>query len=290
MTPLSLSLTGDPDSAFSSVLDLFESKTLIFNEPKKIPGGATITLLPTAEQRSLTQDAAPVMEMVIAVGGTVGTVAVNMISNYLYDKLKARKDNVKLRINRRIIELDEGKISRIIEEEIKLTTMNSRGRESLARSMWEVIKWPILLLVIFAVIHQFFYNADKEDVKKKAAERAALAVPLSSDEASADATIVHWVRSADHDDSGEYSIYFTKGEVYCGGVSYALGPDYAPELASFQVKDPVEKDAEEEKNGGPPDMFTTKGWHDFKDIHSARAYLRDRCLLLNMAKRIRADQ
>jgi hypothetical protein len=168
--------------------------------------------------------------------------------------------------------------------------MKSRGKESLARSMWEVIKWPILLLVIFAVIHQFFYNADKEDAKKKEAERAALAVPLSSDEASADATIVHWVRSADHDDSGEYSIYFTKGEVYCGGVYYESGPDYAPELATFQVKDPVEQNVEKEKNGGPPDMFTTKGWHDFKDIHSARAYLRDRCLLLNMAEMIRASK
>jgi hypothetical protein len=119
MKQLSLSLTGDPARTFRSVFDLFEFETLTSNEPKKIPGGATITLLPMVEQRSLTLDAAPSMEMILTIGGTV---AVNMISSYLYDKLKAHKDNVKLRINRRVTELDEGKITRIIEEEIEFTT------------------------------------------------------------------------------------------------------------------------------------------------------------------------
>ena len=42
-----------------------------------------------------------------------------MVGAYLYDKLLARKDGIKLEINRRVTEVERGEITRVIEEEIR---------------------------------------------------------------------------------------------------------------------------------------------------------------------------
>jgi hypothetical protein len=118
MAQLRIELSGNFPSVMNSIFDLYGSRTLTYGEPKEILDGATITLLPKVEHRSgWTQDASPTVEFAL---GVVGTIAINLVSSFFYDKLKAGKGSVKLTINRRTTELDAGEIKRVIEEEIKL--------------------------------------------------------------------------------------------------------------------------------------------------------------------------
>lgn len=73
---------------------------------------------PMTEQRALTYDAGPVVQMVLSFSKDV---AAGVVGAYLYDKLLARKDGIKLEINRRVTEVARGEITRVIEEEIKTT-------------------------------------------------------------------------------------------------------------------------------------------------------------------------
>jgi hypothetical protein len=99
-------------------IHLYGSRTLTYGEPKEIVEGATITLPLKVEYRSgSTLEAAPTVEFIL---GVVGPIAINLASNFIYDKLKAGKGLTKLTINRRTTELDAGEIRRVIEEEIKL--------------------------------------------------------------------------------------------------------------------------------------------------------------------------
>lgn len=97
------------------------------NQPKEIGPDATITLLPMAGKRSgLTYDATPILEFILTVGGTIG---LNVVRNYLYDKLTMNgKDKLRVTINRREVNLNSrGQITRIIEEEI-----NSRSNAGIS--------------------------------------------------------------------------------------------------------------------------------------------------------------
>lgn len=102
-----------------SASDLLESgNTLAAGTPKEIVPGATLTLLPMEENRTgMAFDSAPAFHFILTVGGGI---AVNVLSAYIYDKLKGRKGRIKMRINRRITEIDNGTITRIIEEEISV--------------------------------------------------------------------------------------------------------------------------------------------------------------------------
>jgi hypothetical protein len=116
MKELIISLSGDGSAVLRSMFDLFDSKTLTAGEAKAIPGGATITLLPMSGRRSISHKTEQAMEFVLGLGGTV---AINMVSSYLYEKLKSRKPAVTMTINRRLTEVDAGNITRILDEEIK---------------------------------------------------------------------------------------------------------------------------------------------------------------------------
>lgn len=117
MTQLSITLTGDPGELFRSVSDLLDSNnTLTANVPREIAPGATLTLLPMPENRSgMAFDSAPLMEFILRIGEEVAT---GVIAGYLYEKLSRRKDRVRLKVNQRITEMNEGSITRIIDEEI----------------------------------------------------------------------------------------------------------------------------------------------------------------------------
>ncbi|MGA2909104.1 MAG: hypothetical protein ABSE36_15485 [Terracidiphilus sp.] len=74
------------------------------NKPKEIAPGATLTLPPTQERRSgLGAVVARVFQFIITVAGPM---AINPMSNYLYDRLKDREDFIKTEIGRRTIEVD----------------------------------------------------------------------------------------------------------------------------------------------------------------------------------------
>jgi hypothetical protein len=80
MTRVSISLTGDPAAVFQAAFELVDSETLA-PKTKEIAPGATLTLLPMPENRSgMANDAAPVVELILTIGGTI---AANVVSDYL---------------------------------------------------------------------------------------------------------------------------------------------------------------------------------------------------------------
>lgn len=55
------------------------------------------------------------MEFVLGIGKDI---AIGIVANYLFTKLSGHKGRVRLRVNKRITEMDEGSTTRIIEEAI----------------------------------------------------------------------------------------------------------------------------------------------------------------------------
>jgi hypothetical protein len=115
MTRVSISLTGDPAAVFQAAFDLMNATTLAARS-KEIAPGASLTLLPMPENRSgMAFDAAPGAELILDISGSI---VIGLVSNYLYDKLKGRT-RLRLRINRRVINIDQGEITQIIEESLE---------------------------------------------------------------------------------------------------------------------------------------------------------------------------
>ena len=111
---MQLEIEGSPRVLF----ELFEAKEVSTGMVRDVPGGATIRYLPGShiEKRSL-GSIGPIFEFVI---NAAGNIANNLLSAWLYDKLK--KSNVRtIRINRRIVELTPDGIQRAIEESIVVT-------------------------------------------------------------------------------------------------------------------------------------------------------------------------
>src|SRR5690348_827031 len=76
------------------------------------PGNATLVLGEMYGWKSV--GAHEVITLVLRAGGDVG---VGLLSAWLYDKLKGRAKS--LRINRRVVEIEEGLIRRVIEEHVE---------------------------------------------------------------------------------------------------------------------------------------------------------------------------
>jgi hypothetical protein len=55
--------------------------------------------------------------MILSAGGGV---ALNVVSSYIYDKLKDHKGKIDIQINRRSVEMTEAGITRVLEEEFKI--------------------------------------------------------------------------------------------------------------------------------------------------------------------------
>ncbi len=93
--------------------DLMESSSLSAGQKKEIPGGAILTFEGTLERRAI--DFPSIIELTILIG--TGTSA-SIIGNWLYSKIKGKA--TKLRIDRMEVEIDEGKITRVIKEKIQI--------------------------------------------------------------------------------------------------------------------------------------------------------------------------
>ena len=52
---------------------------------------------------------------------SVGSISINLLSSYLYDKLKTFKGNIKMKINDRNVEIEEYKIKRQLERSLSDT-------------------------------------------------------------------------------------------------------------------------------------------------------------------------
>jgi hypothetical protein len=96
---------------------LFESKTIENRMTKEAPGEATIQLQPMQmRKRHYGADAAPLLVGAVTIGSSV---ALNVFSSWLYDKLKASK-NRHVKINRRTVEVSPEGILKAIEETIEI--------------------------------------------------------------------------------------------------------------------------------------------------------------------------
>ncbi len=94
---------------------LNDTNTFEAGKTKEIPGGAVIRFLPRREGRSFGAET-----VIIMILSASGTVALNLVSSYIYDKLKPHKEKIEIQINRRSVEMTEAGITRILEEEFKM--------------------------------------------------------------------------------------------------------------------------------------------------------------------------
>lgn len=78
-----------------------------------IPGGGRLKYLGQMEYRSF--DMPTILKVALSVGGAV---AVEIISNWIYDKLKGKTNSIT--IDRIEIELKKGEIERILKEKIDI--------------------------------------------------------------------------------------------------------------------------------------------------------------------------
>jgi len=105
---------------FSSAL--FETKGLGAGTQKEIPGGGTITM-----QSMIMRKAYGIPQYIEIVLSAGGSVAAGVSSNYIYDKFKKHKgENLSIRINRREVHSDKGKIAKMIGEEIKIQEIRNK--------------------------------------------------------------------------------------------------------------------------------------------------------------------
>lgn len=125
MIEIPIELTGEDTAAVEAVKDLLQTEDLKPNQSTTIAEGASLTyFVPAGEtvedRHGLTYDEAFIVHAVISLAETAASgVTLGVIGNYLYDKLKSKTGRVKLKIRRRTIELDEGQITKVIEEEIE---------------------------------------------------------------------------------------------------------------------------------------------------------------------------
>jgi predicted ester cyclase len=82
---------------------------------REIPDGGILTLQPMVARKAY--GIPQFIEVVLSVGGSV---AGGIAGNYIYDRLKHHKgEYVGIRINRRNVQFDKGRITRMINEEIR---------------------------------------------------------------------------------------------------------------------------------------------------------------------------
>lgn len=124
MIDITLELTGDSRATIASAMELMQTPgKLSTHQRAKVAEGISLMCITKPEsiegRHGLTYDAAPVFHFLVEMAENVGA---GILANYVFEKLKTKNDGGKLhlRINRRTTDFNEGEITRIIEEEIKL--------------------------------------------------------------------------------------------------------------------------------------------------------------------------
>ena len=96
---------------------LFDSSTISEGVIHKAPGGATLQL----GRMSIEKRHVPGVERLVSIAVTFASgAAVNLFSNWLYDKLKGNERMRTLRINHVQVELTPEAITKLIAESIEL--------------------------------------------------------------------------------------------------------------------------------------------------------------------------
>ena len=116
MAEVLITFTGQAQDINDFSFDLFETQSLGGGSQKEIPGGGTLIAQPMMVRKAF--GIPRVFEVVLSVGGGV---ALNVVSSYIYDKLRSHKGGeITITINRHEVHLDRSEIKRIIEEEVKI--------------------------------------------------------------------------------------------------------------------------------------------------------------------------
>lgn len=111
-----MAFTGSGRDLNEFSFDLFETDALGAGSTQDIPGGGTITMLPTMIEKST--ELTRVVEIVLSLPESV---VLGIVANYFYDKLKAHSTRpIRMTINRREIHLNHSEIVKVIEETIKI--------------------------------------------------------------------------------------------------------------------------------------------------------------------------
>jgi hypothetical protein len=101
-------------------VDVFESQSSRVGTNLEVPGGVSLQVQPYEVRippEGMALDDIPIIPVLIEVGTTV---ALNVFSNWLYDKLKsAPSRRTRLKINRRWVEISKDGISRAFSESIE---------------------------------------------------------------------------------------------------------------------------------------------------------------------------
>jgi hypothetical protein len=116
-----------------ALFTVFETNSVKEGMTHDAPGGARLELgrMPIEKRGGLTLDALPIVSLLLSFGGSV---AANVFSNWLYEKLKADKATqamhiTKIRINRTEVEITSEAISRAISESIEIESIEIERRE-----------------------------------------------------------------------------------------------------------------------------------------------------------------
>jgi hypothetical protein len=116
MAELAIEFSGPREEMDAFLETLFETDSVEMGTDKEILGGGKLTMGGVMMRKSVGAPHAVEVMLTIA-----GSVAVNIASSYIYDKLKSHKgDKPKMIIEYREIHIDKGEITKIIEEEVKL--------------------------------------------------------------------------------------------------------------------------------------------------------------------------
>lgn len=123
MAEITIEFTGRTQDLNEFSFALFETEAPGAGTHKEITGGGTITMQSVVVRKAY--GIPQYIEIVLSVGGSIGA---GIASNYIYDKLKKHNgENLSIRINRHEVEFDRGKITKKIEEELKLHERRCRA-------------------------------------------------------------------------------------------------------------------------------------------------------------------
>lgn len=114
MAEITIEFTGQTRDLNEFGSALFEIEALGSGTQKEIPGGGRLTMQPMIKHKAY--GIPQYIEIVLSTGDCV---TARIASNYIYSKLRDRQgENLSIRINRRAVQFDKGKITSMIRNEL----------------------------------------------------------------------------------------------------------------------------------------------------------------------------
>jgi hypothetical protein len=114
MAEITMEFTGRIKDLNDFSFAMFEADALGAATQKEIPGGGTITMRPMMARKAY--GIPQYIEIILSIGSSM---AAGLAGDYIYDRLtKPQGETLRIRINRREVQLNKVSITKMIEEEI----------------------------------------------------------------------------------------------------------------------------------------------------------------------------